>query len=122
MGDVRRYRQARDKLMRRLSAAEMLKDEGNDKFSEGEYADALDEYEYALNLFDYEMANLCRDQEVGTRPLDTVHAALGYKCMQLWDTGTPRACSFGVLGSAQGEPPGEPQRSPEDPHTLAERW
>ena len=40
----------------------MLKDEGNDKFSEGEYQDALDEYEYALNLFDYEMANLLRDQ------------------------------------------------------------
>ena len=33
------YRQARQELDRRLSAAEMLKDEGNDKFSEGEYAD-----------------------------------------------------------------------------------
>ena len=58
------YRQARQELDRRLSAAEMLKDEGNDKFSEGEYADALEEYEYALQLFAYEMANLCRDQQV----------------------------------------------------------
>ena len=41
----------------------MLKDEGNDKFSEGEYHQALEEYEYALELFKYEMANLCRDQE-----------------------------------------------------------
>ena len=57
------YRQARGGLDRRLSAAEMLKDEGNDKFSEGDYDAALEEYEYALNLFDYEMANLCRDQE-----------------------------------------------------------
>ena len=56
-------RQARAELQRRLSAAEMLKDEGNDKFSAGEYADALEEYSYALNLFDYEMANLLRDQE-----------------------------------------------------------
>ena len=57
------YRQARQEMARRLSAAEMLKDEGNDKFSEGDYEAALEEYEYALNLFDYEMANLCRDQE-----------------------------------------------------------
>ena len=57
------YRQARGELARRLNAAEMLKDEGNDKFSEGEYTDALEEYEYALQLFAYEIANLCRDQE-----------------------------------------------------------
>ena len=57
------YRQARQELDRRLSAAEMLKDEGNDKFSEGEYKEALEEYEYALQLFAYEMANLCRDQQ-----------------------------------------------------------
>ena len=57
------YRQARSDLARRLSAAEMLKDEGNDKFAAGEYRDALEEYEYALDLFKYEMANLLRDQE-----------------------------------------------------------
>ena len=56
-------RQARGGMDRRLGAAEMLKDEGNDKFSEGEYKEALEEYEYALQLFAYEMANLCRDQE-----------------------------------------------------------
>lgn len=57
------YRQARQALDRRLSAAEMLKDEGNEKFSQGEYREALEEYEYALQLFAYEMANLCRDQK-----------------------------------------------------------
>ena len=56
------YRQARGKLEGRLSAAEMLRGEGNDKFSAGEYAEALEEYEYALDLFKYEIANLCRDQ------------------------------------------------------------
>ena len=67
--------QARSNLAHRLSAAEMLKvqlwplsaplsaplsvpwlslqDEGNDKFSEGKYQDALDEYQYALDLFKY---------------------------------------------------------------------
>lgn len=57
------YRQARGELKRRLNAAEMLKDEGNDKFSEGEYKDALEEYDYALDMFKYEMANLVRDQQ-----------------------------------------------------------
>ena len=31
----------------------LLQDEGNDKFSEGKYQDALDEYQYALDLFKY---------------------------------------------------------------------
>ena len=57
------HRQARSHLANRFSAAEMLKDEGNDKFSEGQYQEALEEYDYALELFKYEMANLCRDQE-----------------------------------------------------------
>ncbi len=57
------YRSARDKLGRRLSAAEMLRSEGNDKFSEGKFVEALEEYEYALDLFKYEIANLVRDQE-----------------------------------------------------------
>lgn len=37
--------QARSKLAKRLSAADMLRDEGNDKFSAGEYEKALEEYE-----------------------------------------------------------------------------
>lgn len=56
-------RQARDKLPRRLSAADMLREEGNEKFSCGEYDKALEEYTFALELFKYEMANLCRDQQ-----------------------------------------------------------
>ena len=55
-------RQARDKLPRRLSAAGMLREEGNEKFSRGEYDKAL-EGTFALELFKYEMANLCRDQQ-----------------------------------------------------------
>ena len=58
------YRQARSNLDRRLSAAEMLKDEGNDKFSEGEYRAALDEYEYALEMFK------CVDAYSCTRGMD----------------------------------------------------
>ena len=54
----------------------MLKDEGNDKFSEGEYQDALDEYEYALNLFDYEMANLLRDQVRVAAAISVMHCSI----------------------------------------------
>ena len=57
------FRQARQNMAQRLSAAELLKDEGNEKFSSGDFKGALEEYEYVLELFAYEMANLCRDQE-----------------------------------------------------------
>ena len=57
------YRQARSELRRRLSAAEMLKTEGNDMFVAGKFVAALNEYEYAVQLFAHEMANLDRDQE-----------------------------------------------------------
>ncbi|KAL1520670.1 hypothetical protein AB1Y20_022240 [Prymnesium parvum] len=55
--------QARSKLERRLSAAEMLRGEGNDKYAEGDFEAALEEYEYALDMFKYEMANLLADQQ-----------------------------------------------------------
>ena len=41
----------------------MLRQEGNAKFSQADFAGALKEYDFALELFEYERANLGRDQE-----------------------------------------------------------
>jgi len=55
--------QARQPLTNRLNAAAVMKAEGNDKFSEGDFKQALSEYTSALELFQYELANLVRDQQ-----------------------------------------------------------
>lgn len=55
--------QARSQLQNRLSAAETLRSDGNDKYCKGDFEGALEEYQYALELFKYEIANLLADQE-----------------------------------------------------------
>ncbi len=57
-------RQARQPLQRRLSAAEMLRQEGNAKFSAGDFEGALREYAFALEMFEYEVQNLVRSPAI----------------------------------------------------------
>ena len=82
--------QARGKLAKRLSAADMLRDEGNDKFSAGQFEAALDEYEFALDLFKYEMANLLRDQVRRARTRTAAPWHSSHSCNRAMD---PRVAS-----------------------------